>query len=138
LDVGKDRAPLPIQANVFAPFSQEDKEHVASLSRIFTKPKEDKRVERFLDEGEVANFFNVAPAVVLEWRRAGTGPAFIVMPEGIIRYRQWDLHRWFESRQAERMSRVYGIVAIESLPNGTTVRAAILATERILREAKVN
>jgi lambda repressor-like predicted transcriptional regulator len=87
---------------------------VKQLARIIKDARRRTGAEKLLDEDEVADFFNLAPWVVSEWRRAGTGPAFIVMPDDIIRYRDRDLSRWFKSREEERKARVYGVQSSSS------------------------
>lgn len=51
-----------------------------------------------LDERSTANFLQMSPRSLQQWRQNGSGPKFIKLSPKAVRYRKSDLIIWINSR----------------------------------------
>ena len=61
-------------------------------------------VTTLLKEFEAAQFLNVSPRALRNWRTRGGGPKFIRVSARCIRYRPNDLEEWVEKRSRRSTS----------------------------------
>lgn len=52
-----------------------------------------------LNVGEVCAELQIAESTFYEWRRKGTGPRCIKLPNGQLRVRRTDLETWLDKRE---------------------------------------
>jgi len=57
------------------------------------------QTREFLTTKEAARFFGYSHKTLEAWRGRGTGPVFIQMPNGHIRYERQELINWLNNRR---------------------------------------